>query len=60
MSLYCNSSINNIIYQALSVAHVPSRLEPWSVVRSDGKHPDRVTIMPWKNGKPLVQDVEVS
>ena len=54
MSLYCNSSINNIIYQALSVAHVPSRLEPWSVVRSDGKHPDRVTIMPWKNGKPLV------
>ena len=37
-------------------AHVPSRLEPVGLLRSDGKRPDGVTIVPWTCGKLLVWD----
>ena len=40
-----------------STAHIPSRLVPSGLVRKDGKSPDGVTMIPWKNGKPLVWDV---
>ena len=30
------------------MAHVPSRLEPSGLYRSDGKRPDGVSIVPWK------------
>ena len=29
---------------------MPSRLEPGGLCRSDGKRPDRVSIIPWKDG----------
>ena len=51
-----SSSINDILHQALSSAQVSSRLEPSGLSRSDGKCPDGVTMVPWKNGKPLVWD----
>ena len=41
---------------ALSAAGVPSRLEPSHLDRSDGKRPDRVTMVHWSSGKPLVWD----
>ena len=37
-------------------AHVPSRLEPSGLYRSDGKRPDGVSIVPWKCGQLLVWD----
>ena len=43
-----HSAVNNIIHRALAVAHVPSRLEPLGLYRSDGKRPDGVSIVPWK------------
>lgn len=51
-----HAAINDIVYRALASACVPSRLEPSGLLRSDGKRPDGVTMIPWKNGKPLVWD----
>ena len=51
-----HAAINDILYRALTSARVPSRLEPSGLQRSDGKRPDGVTLIPWKNGKPLVWD----
>ena len=51
-----HAAINDILYRALSSAKNPSRLEPSGLLRSDGKRPDGVTMVPWKQGKPLVWD----
>ena len=53
---YRHSSINDILHRALSSAKVPSRLEPSGLTRSDGKRPDGVTVVPWRNGKLLIWD----
>ena len=45
-----HASINIIIYQALISAQLPSHLEPSGLLRSDGKWPDGMTIVPWKCG----------
>ena len=49
-----HAAINDILYRGLTSARVPSSLEPSGLQRSDGKRPDGVTLIPWKNGKPLV------
>ena len=36
---------------------IPSSKEQHSLVRSDGKWPDGLTLVPWKGGKPLAWDV---
>ena len=51
-----HAAINDILHRALSSAKIPSRLEPSGLYRSDGKRPDGITIVPWKNGKLLVWD----
>ena len=53
---YRHSAINDILHRALSTACIPSRLEPSGLVRTDGKRPDGMTRIPWKNGKALVWD----
>ena len=47
----------NDIHRALTSAHVPARLEPQGMLRSDGKRPDGVSVVPWRSGKCLVWDV---
>ena len=42
--------LNGIVKQALTAAHVPSRLEPTGVLRPDGKRPDGVILAPWRSG----------
>ena len=37
-------------------AKVPSRLEPTGLLRSDGKRPDGMSIIPWSSGRLLVWD----
>lgn len=51
-----HSTVNDLIKRALTSAEVPSRLEPVSLTRSDGKRPDGLTLMPWSNGRCLVWD----
>ena len=34
---HCHSAVNDITHRALAVPHVPSRLEPSDLYRSDGK-----------------------
>ena len=52
-----HNAVNNIIHHALTVARIPSRLEPPGLHRADGKRPDGMTFVPWKQGKYLVWDV---
>ena len=49
-----HSSLNNIIHRAMSAAKIPARLESSGLARSDGKRPDCISMVPWKEGKLLV------
>ena len=53
---YRHTAVNDILYRTLASAHIPSGLEPSDLNRSDGKQPDGVTMIPRKNGRPLVWD----
>ena len=52
----CTYTLNDIVHRALTAAHIPSRLEPSGIFRSDGKCPDGITVVPWKGGRLLVWD----
>ena len=51
-----HAALNDIVHRALTAAHIPSRLEPSGIFRSDGKRPDAITVVPWKSGRLLVWD----
>ena len=51
-----HAALNEIVKRGLTASHVPSRLEPTSLLRSDGKRPDGVTLAPWQAGRLLVWD----
>lgn len=51
-----HAGLNDIIRRALSSLNVPSVLEPSGIFRDDGKRPDGMTLLPWKQGRPLVWD----
>jgi len=44
----------------LSRAGIPSSKEPSGLIRSDGKRPDGLTLIPWQRGKSLTWDVTVA
>ena len=50
-----HQSVNDII-QALTLANVPSKLEPSGIVREDNKRPDGMSNIPWSHGRHLVWD----
>ena len=43
--------INDIIFRALKTADIPSTKKPNDLVRGDGKKPDGLTLVPWKDRK---------
>ena len=51
-----HAAVNSIVQMSLASAKIPSMLEPSGLFRSDGKHPDGITIAPWKSGRSLVWD----
>ena len=55
-----HSSINDIISRAFVSAGVPVTKEPGGLIRGVGKRPDGLTLIPWRNGKPLAWDATVS
>ena len=44
--LHRHASINSIIHRALTLAQLPSHLEPSGLLRSDGRRPDGTAIVP--------------
>ena len=51
--------INDLIARAVTLADTPCVKEPQGLSRSDGKRPDRMTLIPWKAGKCALWDFTV-
>ncbi|XP_072947093.1 uncharacterized protein [Epargyreus clarus] len=51
-----HACVNDIIRRALVTINVPACLEPNGIARDDGKRPDGMTLVPWKQGRSLVWD----
>src|SRR5271157_4347493 len=41
-------AINDLVYRALQRANIPATKEPAGLMRSDGKRPDGLTLVPWQ------------
>ena len=54
-----HSLFNDTIWRALNKAGVQSTKEPTGLLRSDGKRPDGVTLIPWAKERCLIWDVTV-
>src|SRR6218665_333989 len=52
--------INDVIYRALTKAGYHTVKEPPGLVRSDGKRPDGLTLIPWRAGRSLALDATVA
>ena len=51
-----HTAINDIVHRSLVSIKVPSHLESSGLIRSDGKRPNDMSIVPWSSGKLLVWD----
>ena len=55
-----HNTINDIVCRSLARAGIPSVKEPTGLLRSDGKRPDGLTLIPWQWGKSAVWDVTIA
>ena len=46
-----HSQFNNVIHRALCSAQIPAVREPPGISRDNGKRPDGLTLVPWKQGR---------
>jgi len=53
-------NLNDLMWRAMAKANIPAFKEPSSQLRTDGKRPDGVKLLPWKQGKCFTWDVTVS
>jgi len=53
-------SLNDLVWRGLSTANIPATKEPSGLFRSDGKRPDGLTLIPWKNVRCVTWDVTVT
>jgi len=51
---------NDLIWRSLSKAGFSSIKEPQGLLRSDGKRPDGLTLIPWQDGRCATWDVTVA
>jgi hypothetical protein len=54
-----HQQLNDLVYRALRRADVPAAKEPARLMRTDGKRPDGLTLIPWQGGRSLTWDVTV-
>ena len=52
--------LSDIVLRSLTTAKIPATREPAGLLRSDGKRPDGLTLIPWCEGRCLVWDVTVA
>lgn len=52
--------INDLVWHAMIKAGIPALKEPRGLYRSDGKRPDGLTLIPWKEGRSATWDVTVT
>jgi hypothetical protein len=52
--------LNDLIWRSLTRAGIPSVKEPQGLNRSDGKRPDGLTSIPWREGRSATWDVTVT
>lgn len=55
-----HNSINDLIHRSLTRAGIPATKEPHGLLRTDGKRPDGLSLIPWREGRCLVWDVTVA
>jgi len=55
-----HASLNDLIFRSLARAGYSSTKEPVGLLRTDGKRPDGLTLIPWRAGRSLVWDVTVT
>ena len=51
--------LNDLIWRAFSKASIPACKEPSGLLRTDGKQPDGLSLIPWQAGKAVTWDVTV-
>jgi len=52
-------ALNDLVARAFASAAIPVAKEPQGLSRADGKRPDGLMMVPWREGKPLTWDVTV-
>jgi len=52
--------MNDIIWRAVKRAQIPAVKEPAGLLRSDGKRPDGVILIPWAKGKLILAESHLS
>jgi len=52
-------ALNDLVARAFTSAAIPVAKEPQGLSKADGKRPDGLTMVPWREGKPLTWDVTV-
>ena len=52
--------LNDLVWRAFQRAAVPAKKEPSGLLRSDGKRPDGITLLPWSSGRAVAWDVTVA
>jgi len=52
--------LNDLIWRAVSAANVLAAKELFGLLRSDGKRTDRLSLIPWQNGRSITWDVTVT
>lgn len=55
-----HNHMNDIIHRSLTRAGIPATREPNGLSRTDGKRPDGLTLIPWREGRCLIWDVTIA
>ena len=55
-----HNHLNDIVLRLLTRAKIPATREPAGLLRTDGKRPGGLTLIPWREGRCLIWDVTVA